>query len=128
MQGKKVRNLLKKLVVNIDKKIYEAAYHRSNGLCEICGSNDRVTLHHIIYGNGKRTEYESLEGAIFLCYEHHQGVRGVHGRDGHPFSLQLKLNLQQRYFDEGFTEDEVRVKMGGKLYDRDNQNNCNRER
>lgn len=92
-------------------------------VCFICGSNHMVELHHIIHGRGKRREHENDDSTIYLCYEHHRGTKGVHGRDGHELDIELKLMLQNKYFDQGLTEDEVRVKMGGKIYGT-NENLC----
>ena len=102
----------------MNKKVYEEAFERSDGgLCEICTSHVGVQLHHIIYGNGKRTQCERIESVIFLCWEHHHGNDGIHGKNGHVLELELKLELQLTYFDMGMNEDEVRKWMGGKIYD-----------
>lgn len=101
----------------MDKKIYAKAFERSDGgLCEYCGSNSGVELHHIICGSGKRTQCERLESVIFLCWNHHHGNEGIHGKNGHALELELKLELQLTYFDMGMNEKEVRKWMGGKLY------------
>lgn len=100
----------------MEKKIVQEVLRRSKGLCEICQSNDRVQLHHIIGGRGKRRECERVESVIALCYDHHHGTCGVHGREGHALSITLKLELQQKYFDLGYSENEVRQLLGGKLY------------
>ena len=100
----------------MNKLVYKQAFERSNGLCEICGSNNGVELHHILYGNGNRKKCERVETVIFLCYEHHRGTKGIHGRDGHKLDLKLKQKLQQYYFDEGIREIEVRKLMSDRLY------------
>lgn len=100
----------------MNKKVYEAVKKRSGELCEICGSNHLVEVHHILYGKGKRNQYESIDSCIDLCWEHHHGKNGVHGKNGHEIDIKLKRQLQDKYFDMGYTEDEVRGKMGGKIY------------
>jgi hypothetical protein len=40
----------------------------------------------------------------------------VHGKNGKELDLRLKRELQEKYFRGGYTEDEVRELMGGKLY------------
>ena len=99
-----------------DPKIYKQAFERSQGLCEICGSSDRVEMHHIIYGSGKRVQCERLESVIFLCNKHHHQDNGIHGKNGHILNLILKQRLQDNYFKSGMEEAEVRKWMGDKLY------------
>lgn len=84
--------------------------------CEICGSNHMVQKHHIIGGRGKRKSCETEDSVICLCWEHHHGKYGVHGKHGHILSTHLKLQLQKKYFDKGLSRDEVMKLMGGKLY------------
>ena len=45
------------------------------------------------------------------------GTKGVHGRDGKELDLKLKLQLQDKYFKQGYSEEETRKLMGGRLYD-----------
>ncbi len=99
----------------MNKKIVQAVLERSKGLCEVCYAPG-AELHHIIYGKGKRKQYETAESVVLLCYECHRGTYGVHGRKGRKLDLQLKKQLQERYFKQGYSEKEVREKMGGKLY------------
>ena len=100
----------------MDKKIVEKVLKRSKGLCEVCGSAYLVELHHIIYGRGKRKQYENEFSVIVLCWYCHRGTKGVHGRDGRKLDLYLKRKLQKKYFSMGHNENEVREMMGGKLY------------
>lgn len=101
----------------MDKKIVQAVLERSGGVCENCGAADyRVQLHHIIKGRGKRKEHETIDSVILLCWNCHHGTYGVHGREGKELDLKLKRQLQEKYFSQGYTENEVRKLMGGKLY------------
>ena len=100
----------------MQKKVYEEVKRRSHGLCEICGSNHLVEVHHIIHGKGKRNQFETVESCIDLCWEHHRGTKGVHGKDGHKLDIELKKKLQSKYFNMGYTESQVREMMGGKIY------------
>jgi len=84
--------------------------------CEICGSTHMVQKHHIVHGRGKRLSCETPESVINLCWEHHHGTYGVHGKHGKELDMRLKLQLQATYFKQGKSEDEVRRLMGGKLY------------
>lgn len=99
----------------MDEEIVQAVIERSKGLCEVCYREGRE-LHHIVKGNGKRKQHESPESIMMLCIDCHRGSRGIHGRDGHKLDLKLKRRLQEEYSRQGYTEDEVRAKMGGKLY------------
>jgi len=104
----------------MDKHIYNQALERSEGgLCECygCQSNNNTQLHHIIKGSGKRTQCERIESVLFLCWEHHFGNYGVHGKNGHVLDMKLKIKLQETYFNLGMSEDDVRKLLGGKLYD-----------
>ena len=51
-----------------------------------------------------------------LCYTCHRSEIGVHGRDGRKLAVKLKQQTQQKYFDKGMNENEVRRAMGGKIY------------
>ena len=101
----------------MNNKIVQAVLERSKGLCELCLSPNMTELHHIIGGRGKRKQHESVESIINLCWEHHKGTYGIHCREGRALDIQLKKQLQQTYINQGYTESEVRVKMGGKLYE-----------
>ena len=100
----------------MNNKIVQAVLERSKGLCELCLSPNMTELHHCISGNGKRKQHESVESVINLCWECHRGTYGVHGREGRALDLKLKKRLQEVYYSQGYTSDDVRVKMGGKLY------------
>lgn len=75
-----------------------------------------VEAHHIIKGRGKRKACETGQSTIMLCYEHHRGTYGVHGKQGHELDMRLKLQLQATYYNMGKGEEEIRKLMGGKLY------------
>ena len=98
------------------EEVVQAVLRRSKGLCEVCHSPKMVQLHHIVGGNGKRKQHENKYSVIALCYDCHHGTYGVHGREGKELDLKLKLELQKKYFSMGYTEEEVRKMMGGKLY------------
>ena len=96
-------------------KLVQAIFEEHGENCVICGSSN-IELHHIIKGRGKRTKHENKYSVIPLCYECHRGTRGVHGRDGRKLDLYLKKQLQKKYFNMGYTEEQTRELMGGKLY------------
>lgn len=100
----------------MNKKVAEAVLERSKGLCELCGSNHMVELHHIVGGRGKRTQHENKASVIALCWEHHYGNYGVHGKHGDILNKNLKRTLQGYYKAQGQSEEEIRKNMGGSLY------------
>ncbi|MGG7099178.1 hypothetical protein [Clostridium sardiniense] len=62
--------------------------------CEVCGSTHLVEEHHII----KRGQAPALINCKlnykYLCYEHHRGTYGVHGKYGSRLDHELKKSLQ----------------------------------
>lgn len=96
--------------------LYKEVHERNGGCCEICNSNHLVEAHHIVKGRGKRKQCENTHSMILLCWEHHKGINGVHGKNGHALDLRLKIELQEKYFKMGYGEDKVRELMGGKIY------------
>lgn len=99
----------------MDDKLVKAIFEEYGMSCIICGDSN-IELHHVVGGIGKRKQYENKYSIVPLCYWHHRGTKGVHGRDGRSLDLYLKRMLQQKYFMMGYSEDTVRVLMGGKLY------------
>lgn len=66
-----------KSIINNDKK------------CYVCGIRCNLHLHHIIFGkNRKKSDEDGL--VVYLCYRHHEGTNGVHGRLGHNLDTKLK--------------------------------------
>lgn len=65
-------------------------------LCDICESNHLVETHHIV----KRKQAKYLENCklnlINLCWDHHKGTYGVHGKYGHKLDQELKLEFQNK--------------------------------
>jgi hypothetical protein len=103
----------------VDKQIRAAVFERATpagedyAVCEGCSLENASELHHSIGGVGKRTQHESVETCFALGNKCHGLIESPHGA---PLRRKLILIAQQRYFDQGLTEDEVRVKMGGKIY------------
>lgn len=99
----------------INRKAREIAKSRANGFCEVCGRSGPLELHHIIRRKVPEDEYN----IIYLCPDCHRGTNGIHGKNGHKLDLKLKLYLQRMYFILGFSEKEVREKMGARLYEQE---------
>lgn len=100
----------------MDEEIVQAVIERSKLLCENCyGPGEE--FHHIVKGRGRRKQHERVESVVLLCRKCHRGTNGVHGKNGRKLDLKLKRRLQEEYLNQGYTEDEVREMMGGKLYE-----------
>ena len=83
--------------------------------CIVCKSPGAEN-HHIIKGRGKRRQLEDEYNQVPLCYACHRGTYGVHGREGAEMDLQLKLFYTHVLVLEGYEIEEIRAKMGGKMY------------
>jgi hypothetical protein len=103
----------------VDKQIRAAVFERATpagedyAVCEACGKENATDFHHSIGGTGKRQQHESVETGFALGDKCHRLIESPYGAE---LRRKLILIAQQRYFDQGLTEDEVRVKMGGKIY------------
>ncbi|WP_125991216.1 hypothetical protein [Halocella sp. SP3-1] len=107
------------------KKVIMEVYFRSEGLCELTGSNYRCEQHHIVF---RRHNNHDPEAVINLGWHKHKGNEGVHGKNGHALDLDLKRGLQMYYERKGLSEDEIYIKMGNKFYDTDKPINGDVER
>lgn len=86
---------------------------QKNRLCYVCGSSQNLQSHHIFYGTRNRSKAEKDGLKVFLCWEHHEGTYGVHGREGHELDERLKQVAEQiwiKHFDK--TEDDFRERYG----------------
>lgn len=91
----------------VSPELAQAIIERSNGCCEVCGGNINCQIHHIV----KRRKVDaSILNLIMLDYNCHEG------KDKYKIDLQLKLDLQDKYYAQGKSEEEVRELMGGKIY------------
>jgi len=99
-------------ISRVSEELYQECFERCNNICEIEGCNNRAeTLHHVV--GRRRMVWEG--NLIFLCHRHHQGEKGVHGYGkGAELNLKILRELQEKYFEMGFTEEEVRYLMGSK--------------
>lgn len=72
--------------------------------CFVCGKRDNLHLHHIWFGKN-RTNADKDGLTCYLCWEHHEGTLGVHGKYGHDLDLKLK-KLAQVEWCKHFNKDE----------------------
>ena len=65
--------------------------------CYICQRKSNLHYHHIYMGVANRTISDDNGFACYLCYEHHEGDFGVHGKYGHETDIFLKRECQRKY-------------------------------
>lgn len=81
--------------------------------CFICQKEGYLEDHHIYFGpNRKISEKYGLK--VWLCYEHHRGTNGVHGKNGNFLNEKLKKEAQRR-FEFTHTREEF-IQLIGKSY------------
>lgn len=80
--------------------------------CYVCGSKYNLHYHHIMFGkNRKLADEDGL--TIYLCYEHHEGTNGVHGKNGHELDIKFKkmaVKVWCEYYNK--TEEDFRKRYG----------------
>lgn len=76
--------------------------------CYVCGATYRLHSHHVYFGNPLRKISEKYGMKVYLCWEHHEGTNGVHGKNGHELDMKLKREGQvvfdKIYPDKKFIE------------------------
>ena len=82
--------------------------------CYVCSRRTCLHDHHIYFGTANRKISEKNGFKVWLCYEHHEGTRGVHGKYGHDLDLLLKQTCQKKY-EETHTREEF-IALIGKNY------------
>lgn len=83
--------------------------------CYVCKNKYNLHLHHIIYGkNRKNADKDKL--VVYLCYEHHEGTNGVHGKNGHDLDMKLKQVAEKRWIEYYKKDVNDFIKRYGKNY------------
>lgn len=83
--------------------------------CFICHTTNSLHLHHIIFGpKRKKADEDGL--VVYLCREHHEGTKGVHGKDGHELDMYLKRIAEQAWLLYYNKEVEDFISRYGKNY------------
>ena len=80
--------------------------------CARCGGSQNIEKHHIISGNGRRLKCETPQSVKYLCHDCH---KFVHSGKGNGYRIYLRRNLQAEYYGMGYSEEQARELMGGKL-------------
>lgn len=70
--------------------------------CYFCGSQTALESHHCILGKN-RSNAEKYGLKVWLCYEHHRGTYGCHGKYGSLLQDKLKVAAQKK-FEEVYPE------------------------
>lgn len=83
--------------------------------CYVCGAKHNLHLHHIIFGkNRKKADQDGL--TVWLCYDHHEGTYGVHGKHGHSLDNLLKQKAELQWTNYYKKEIEDFITRYGKNY------------
>ena len=70
----------------------------NNKRCIVCNSLNNLHLHHTLFGkNRKKADEDGL--VVWLCYEHHEGTNGVHGKHGSKLDKELKRLSEKRWLE-----------------------------
>lgn len=95
----------------MNKKVFDAVAKRSDGYCENCGKyyGKGLQKHHAFNGS-RRKRMEMVETVFDLCYYCHEGGVGVH--NNRQLDLKFKKKATQNLLDAGWTEEEIREKVG----------------
>lgn len=86
---------------------------QSKKRCFICERETELEMHHCFFGSANRKLSEQDGLKVWLCYEHHRGTYGVHGRDGEEMDTYLKEQAEQVWIDYyRKTKDDFRQRYG----------------
>lgn len=69
-----------------------------NRCCYICkNSTSCVEKHHVYFGTANRKISKDNGFEVDLCFKHHRGTSGVHGKNGLEINTRLKRKWQVDY-------------------------------
>lgn len=84
------------------------------GECYIC-KHKNVEIHHVYYGKNRKKATE--DGCVIpLCYIHHRGMNGVHGKNGGFLNTELKQKMEKRWLEYYHKDIEDFIKKYGRNY------------
>lgn len=88
---------------------------QDNKCCYVCGRKSNLHSHHIFFGkNRKKADEDGL--TVYLCYDHHEGTNGVHGKNGHELDLMLKETAEYCWLANHNKDKNEFIKRYGKNY------------
>lgn len=84
--------------------------------CFVCGTQFNLHKHHIMKGirNRKKAEEDGLW--VYLCFLHHEGTNGVHGKNGHDLDLRLKRTGEKAWLEQNKKTKEEFIKRYRRNY------------
>jgi len=86
------------MTAGIPKELSRQIYRREGYMCAVCGSPDRLCIHHYIpRGRGGRNHPHNL---IVLCFECHLTIHGDRGRDARMDMQQAATEYLADYYAE----------------------------
>jgi hypothetical protein len=88
----------------INPEARRAAYARSRGICERCGQNEAVHLHHLTYERMTRERPEDLE---HICLNCHCAAHPTKAQGIFVWELERRAEMPEQTFDH---ESEERLK------------------
>ena len=65
--------------------------------CYVCGETHNLHKHHVMKGTRNRDKAEKDGLWVYLCYDHHEGTYGVHGKLGHELDIYLIKQAEERW-------------------------------
>lgn len=98
----------------MSRKLYSLIQDMSRCECYKCNRQDKLELHHIVYGTANRRLSDEYGCVVFLCTDHHRGLFGVHGKYGHELDMELKTKCQEA-FERKFSHEKW-MEVFGKSY------------
>jgi hypothetical protein len=92
----------------VNKEVFKKVALRSGGRCECCQRwlGEALQKHHAFSGSNRKL-MESAETVFDLCFQCH---RNAHS--DYDFGLTLKRKATENLLDSGWTEEQIRKRLG----------------
>ena len=84
--------------------------------CYVCGTQISLHKHHTMKGirNRKKADQDGLW--VYLCYNHHEGTYGVHGKEGHKLDMKIIKESQKVWMNHFNKTKEDFIRKYGRNY------------
>jgi len=105
-------------IAKVSPELYAEVKKRSGGKCEICGKKAKTFIHHLIIGKLRKSWTGNLIDLCDECHNKDGSLKAIH-HNSDVYEREM-IKLQNRYFEMGYTSDQVRFLLGtksGKLFD-----------